>query len=106
VKLVNNLQAAGFYVILDLHWSAPGSQIALSQNPAPDEDHSPAFWSSVASTFGSDGGVLFDLYNEPYFYWTTQERTSGSASAGLHAHRVRHRRPALHRQHRLDDRGI
>ena len=71
VKLVNNLQAAGFYVILDLHWSAPGSQIALSQNPAPDEDHSPAFWSSVASTFGSDGGVLFDLYNEPYFYWTT-----------------------------------
>jgi hypothetical protein len=71
VKLVNDLQAAGFYVILDLHWSAPGSQIALSQNPAPDEDHSPAFWSSVATTFGSDGRVLFDLYNEPYFYWTT-----------------------------------
>ena len=71
VKLVNDLQAAGFYVIVDLHWSAPGSQVALSQNPAPDEDHSPAFWSSVATTFGSDGRVLFDLYNEPYFYWTT-----------------------------------
>lgn len=71
VKLVSHLQAAGFYVILDLHWSAPGSQRALSQNPAPDEDHSPAFWSSVASTFAADPGVLFDLYNEPYYYWTT-----------------------------------
>jgi len=71
VKLVNDLQAAGLYVILDLHWSAPGSQMALSQNPAPDEDHSPAFWSSVASTFGGDGSVLLDLYNEPYFYWTS-----------------------------------
>ena len=71
VQLVDDLQSAGFYVILDLHWSAPGRQIALSQNPAPDEDHSPAFWSSVASTFGGDGSVLFDLYNEPYFYWTT-----------------------------------
>jgi hypothetical protein len=71
VHLVNDLQAAGLYVILDLHWSAPGSQLAFSQNPAPDEDHSPAFWSSVATTFGEDGGVLFDLYNEPYFYWLT-----------------------------------
>ncbi len=71
VQLVNDLQAAGFYVILDLHWNAPGTQIALSQNPAPDEDHSPAFWSGVASTFGGYGSVLLDLYNEPYFYWTT-----------------------------------
>ncbi len=71
VKLVRDLEAAGFYVIVDLHWSAPGAQRALSQNPAPDEDHSPAFWASVASTFASDSGVLFDLYNEPYFYWLT-----------------------------------
>ena len=69
VKLVRDLEAAGFYVIVDLHWSAPGMQRAISQNPAPDEDHSPAFWSSVAATFARDSGVLFDLYNEPYFYW-------------------------------------
>lgn len=69
VKLVRDLEAAGLYVIVDLHWSAPGTQRALSQNPAPDEDHSPAFWSSVAATFAGDRGVLFDLYNEPYFYW-------------------------------------
>jgi endoglucanase len=43
IKLVHDLRAAGFYVIVDLHWTAPGTQLALSQNPAPDEDHSPAF---------------------------------------------------------------
>lgn len=69
VKLVHDYRAAGFYVIVDLHWSAPGSQLALSQNPAPDEDHSPAFWKSVAATFGGDLGVIYDLYNEPFFYW-------------------------------------
>lgn len=62
---------AGMYVILDLHWSAPGSQLALSQNPFPDEDHSPAFWSSVASAFKNDPGVIFDLFNEPFDYWGT-----------------------------------
>ena len=71
VKLVSDLNAAGLYVILDLHWNAPGTQAALAQNPAPDEDHSPAFWTGVAATFGSDPDVLFDLYNEPYYYWLT-----------------------------------
>ncbi|MGH7608667.1 MAG: glycoside hydrolase family 5 protein, partial [Candidatus Dormibacteria bacterium] len=67
--LARALEGSGFYVILDLHWSAPGGQRALSQNPAPDQDHSPAFWSSVAQTFRGDDDVLFDLFNEPYFRW-------------------------------------
>jgi endoglucanase len=68
---VSAAHAAGLFVILDLHWTAPGSQRALSQNPEPDADHSPAFWTSVATTFESDPGVLFDLFNEPYSYWGT-----------------------------------
>jgi aryl-phospho-beta-D-glucosidase BglC (GH1 family) len=68
---VSAAHQAGMYVILDLHWSAPGSQLALSQNPFPDEDHSPAFWSSVASAFKSDPAVIFDLFNEPFDYWGT-----------------------------------
>ncbi|MGA8014749.1 MAG: hypothetical protein WCB85_02390 [Candidatus Dormiibacterota bacterium] len=32
---------------------------------------SPVFWSSIASTFVADPGVLFDLFNEPHSYWTT-----------------------------------
>ena len=68
---VSAAHAAGLFVIVDLHWTAPGSQRALAQNPEPDADHSPAFWTSVASTFASDPGVIFDLFNEPYDYWGT-----------------------------------
>jgi len=68
---VSAAHAAGLFVILDLHWTAPGSQRALAQNPEPDADHSPAFWTSVASTFASDPAVIFDLFNEPYDYWGT-----------------------------------
>lgn len=68
-RMVRDYEAAGFYVILDLHWSAPGSQRALAQNPAPDADHSPAFWKSVAVAFGGEDKVIFDLFNEPFFYW-------------------------------------
>jgi hypothetical protein len=31
-----------------------------------DEDHSPAFWTSVATTFKSDPAVIFDLFGEPH----------------------------------------
>jgi endoglucanase len=63
---VADLNAHGIYAILDLHWTAPGTQVALEQQPMPDQDHSPAFWSSVASTFKNDRAVVFDLFNEPY----------------------------------------
>jgi hypothetical protein len=63
---VNDLNAHGIYAILDLHWTAPGTQVALEQQPMPDLDHSPAFWTSVASTFKADPAVVFDLFNEPY----------------------------------------
>jgi endoglucanase len=45
--------AAGLYVILDLHWSAPGANPADGQRPMPD-DHSTAFWTSVATTFAAN----------------------------------------------------
>jgi aryl-phospho-beta-D-glucosidase BglC (GH1 family) len=64
IQMVRDLEQDGFYVILDLHWSAPGTALAQAQQPAPDESHTPSFWRSVASTFAGDGGVLFDLYNE------------------------------------------
>jgi endoglucanase len=62
---VRDLNADGIYAILDLHWSAPGSVPANGQRPLPDE-HSPAFWESVASAFKSDPAVLFDAFNEPF----------------------------------------
>lgn len=55
-----------FVVLLDLHWSAPGSQQANGQQPMADMDHSVNFWVSVAQTFKDNDKVIFELYNEPY----------------------------------------
>ena len=60
------LNRAGLYVMLDLHWNAPGGEQARGQQPMADLDHAPAFWASVARTFKADPAVLFDLYNEPH----------------------------------------
>ena len=62
---VADLNAAGLYAIVDLHWSAPGTSDADGQRPMPD-DHSVAFWTSVASAFEGDPAVVFDAFNEPY----------------------------------------
>ncbi len=66
--LVADLSRSGMYVIVDLHWSAPGPAVALSQQPMADEDHSITFWKSVATTFAANSSVMFDLYNEPFIY--------------------------------------
>jgi aryl-phospho-beta-D-glucosidase BglC (GH1 family) len=63
---VSFLNAHGLYAILDLHWTAPGSQVPEEQQPMPDADHSPGFWQSVASTFKGNPAVVFDVFNEPF----------------------------------------
>ena len=64
-KYVTALNALGIYSILDLHRTAPGSIPAIEFQAMPDRDHSPMFWSSIATTFSSNRAVIFDLYNEP-----------------------------------------
>jgi endoglucanase len=63
---VRRLHAQGLYVILDLHWNAPGGRRPLGQQLMADADHAPAFWRSVATTFRRDRAIIFDLYNEPH----------------------------------------
>jgi endoglucanase len=65
-RFVARLHKAGLYVVLDLHWNAPGSQRADGQRPMADLDHAPAFWASVARTFKHDHAIAFDLFNEPH----------------------------------------
>jgi endoglucanase len=65
VDYVNRLNAHGILVILNLHFSAPGTTIPDNQWPMADEDHSPAFWASVATVFQNNHSVVFDLFNEP-----------------------------------------
>jgi Cellulase (glycosyl hydrolase family 5) len=63
---VHELNAAHLFVILDLHWAAPGRTRATRQLPMADRDHAPAFWRSVATAFRSDHDLIFDLFNEPF----------------------------------------
>ena len=63
---VDRLLAHGMYVIVELHWAAPGATLATQQVAMPDKDHSIAFWSDVASTFADRGHVILELYNEPF----------------------------------------
>lgn len=68
---VTLLTAANIATIIDLQWVGPGTDPA---NPnlgggllaMPDNDHAPAFWTSVANAFKSNSSVIFDLYNEPH----------------------------------------
>jgi hypothetical protein len=66
-RYVAALNAAGMYVIIDMHWSSKGTtKKAVRQLPMPDERYAPSFWTSVARAFASNPAVIFDLYNEPY----------------------------------------
>ena len=66
-QYVYELNAAGMYVIVDMHFSSRGGATkATGQVPMPDERYAPAFWSSVANAFKGNAAVIFDLFNEPY----------------------------------------
>jgi hypothetical protein len=62
---VQLLTSNGLIAVVDLHWSAPGTEQAIGQLPMADADHSIDFWKDVAATFGGNGAVIFDLFNEP-----------------------------------------
>ncbi len=66
---VQRLHQNGLYVILDLHWTAPGNYPAQAQQPMANKDHSIDFWSSVATAYKDDPMVIFDLFNEPFINW-------------------------------------
>lgn len=88
VSYVNEVNAAGMEAIVDLHWGAPGTQLATGQEQMPDASHAPAFWSSVAGTFARTPGVVFDLFNEPHgVSWSCWRNgctlTNGTAVVGM-----------------------
>ena len=63
---VNLLSQHGLITILELHWSAPGTQPATGLQPMPNRDHSITFWEQVATAYRGNSAVIFDLFNEPY----------------------------------------
>jgi endoglucanase len=61
VKLLHQF---GMYAELSLMWGAPGTNQATYQPGAPDEDHSPALWASLARTFRDDPNVILAPWGE------------------------------------------
>jgi endoglucanase len=81
------LNRAGLYVIVDVHWSAPGREPALGQQDMLDASHGYTLWRSLATTFKSNPAVLFDLYNEPHGLGATaaEQWRCWAAGCGIYA---------------------
>ncbi|MGA8095673.1 MAG: cellulase family glycosylhydrolase [Steroidobacteraceae bacterium] len=87
---VNLLTANGMAVILDLHWAAPGSELANGQLGMADQTHALTFWSQVATAYLSHGAsdtsgnsmVIFDLFNEPFITNWSCWLNGGTCAAG------------------------
>ena len=75
VDFVNLLNLNGIYAELSLMWAAPGSYQATYQPGGPDEDHSPAMWSSLAATFKNNQNVILAPWGETITGWTCFMRT-------------------------------
>ena len=65
-RYIAELNDAGIYAIIDVHWSAPGQRLATGQQTMLDANHGYTLWRSIARAFRHDPGVMFDLYNEPH----------------------------------------
>lgn len=65
VNYVKLLHQHGIYAEISLIWAAPGHLRATYQPRAPDEDHSPAMWKSMATTFKNVPDVILAPWGEP-----------------------------------------
>jgi hypothetical protein len=63
-RYVALLHRHGIYPHLSLAWAAPGRYRATYQPGAPDADHAPAFWTSLARTFRNDRNVIMSPWGE------------------------------------------
>ena len=73
VDYVDLLHRYGIYAELSLMWAAPGDEQATYQPNAPDEDHSPAVWTSMAQTFKNDPNVILAPWGETTVDWSCFE---------------------------------
>src|SRR5437764_768942 len=85
VQVASTLRAAGLAVILRLEMNGPRCANASSLEVLADADPSPAFWSSVATFFKSDPGVVFDVITEPHDISWTCWRDGCTTAAGWKA---------------------
>ncbi|HEU0015556.1 MAG TPA: cellulase family glycosylhydrolase [Longimicrobium sp.] len=69
-RVVRQARRAGLNVILALQASDRGvASFVPSGNthqPMPDRNHAIPFWTDVANRFKNDGGVMYELFSEPF----------------------------------------
>lgn len=97
---VANAEAAGLYVILDLQRDAPFSlpQDATNggeQCPLPDATYDLAFWKAVATQYGNDPRILFDLFGEPHDVSWYQWFHGGQITSSCYGYSTDHTYTAL-----------
>jgi endoglucanase len=66
---VDRLHARGIYAELSLMWGGPGANPATYQPNAPDADHAPAFWSSLAAAYKDVPDVILAPWGETTVNW-------------------------------------
>src|SRR5579862_7505952 len=86
VRYVNLLHSYGMYAEVSLIFGAPGTYQATYQSGAPDEDHSPAMWSSMAATFKRDPNVILAPWGETITGWTCFMKTGCNNQATFGPH--------------------
>ena len=88
IDAVQKARAAGLDVILDLHVSDRGDPnynyefTGDDLQQMPDRAHSLPFWQDLADLYKNDGGVMFELYNEPHEVTPQMWLNGGTIPAG------------------------
>jgi len=86
-RAVQDAEAAGLDVILDLHWSDRGDLSANADQQPMADSNSKVFWLEVATKYKNDGHVLFELYNEPLDIsratWLSGGQVEGYQAVGM-----------------------
>jgi aryl-phospho-beta-D-glucosidase BglC (GH1 family) len=86
-QAVADATAAGLYVILDLHWSAPNGTngvpyCPIGQSGYADATNSVTFWKQLADAFKGNPAVIFELFNEPYGDNNYSDNVTGTNGPG------------------------
>ena len=72
-RIVQVTRDLGIYLMLELH----GYDANNLDSAQPDPVNTPVFWGQVATRYGAQGHVLFDLWNEPHSVpWSTWKQNA------------------------------
>lgn len=80
-SFVSNYSTYGIVTILDLHWTDDDTD--NSGIPGKGATNCVSFWDSVASKFGSNPMVFYELYNEPHRLTQDQWQNGDSHTSGV-----------------------